>query len=365
MDSLRATLIVGGILFHAALPYRSTGTWNVVDTNRHAAFDYVSETISSFRMPAFFFVAGFFCALTFTSRMAAVNLRKRLIVFGVPFLACAVTIQPIQYALRVSREDPGHLVARVESTGFWQSYLSAGAFVSHLWFLINLIIYYCLVYLLIRILESRDQHRRRLGRWWSAIPTHVLASKATIAFLSAVTILPVYSLLSRLPQIPGYGLEDLALYSPFFLAGYVCFIDERTLSALGRVGLLDLVLLVAGAAVLLSGSVTNRVAAEIFGFWLFYQAAWTLGMLMLTAFRKWLDVDNAAMRAVSDASYTIYLFHHLIVIVIATAVLPIPVPGAPWTKYLLVVFTTFLLTLVLHRRVIRRYKWLSFAFNGR
>lgn len=365
MDSLRATLIVGGILFHAALPYRSTGTWNVVDTSRHVTFDLVSEAVASFRMPTFFFVAGFFCALTFAGREATTNLRRRLTVFGIPFLACAATIQPIQYALRVSGGDVLHALAPMHSTAFWHAYLAAGAFVSHLWFLINLVVYYCLVYLLIRLVEPRGQLRNRFGRWRSAIPTWILASKATVAPLCVIAILPIYFALSHLPQIPGYGFEDLALYSPFFLAGYVCFSDERSMLALGKVGVLDLVVLGVGVAVSFSGIVTNHFAAAIFDFWLFYQSAWTLGMLALSAFRKWFDVRSDAMRAVSDASYSIYLFHHLFVIVFAGALLSVDLPGAPWTKYVLVVVSTFLATFLLHHRVIRRHKWLSLVFNGR
>lgn len=365
MDSLRAVLIFGGILFHAALPYRSTGTWNVVDVDRNAAFDYISDTISSFRMPAFFFVAGFFCALTFANRGAASNLRRRLVVFGVPFVACAVTIQPVQFALRSSREGPRHLLADIQMARFWSAYIESGAFVSHLWFLINLIVYYCLIYLLLRALESGGRGKIDLGGWSSAIPVRLLSSKTAISVLSTVAVLPAYGALSRLPQIPGYGFEDLALYAPFFLVGYLCFVDERAMGAMVQVGLLDVLLLATGVAVVQSGGVTHRVTAEVFGLWLFYQAAWTLGMWVLSAFRRWLDVESAPMRAVSDASYTIYLFHHLIVVVIATALLPVHVPGAPVIKYLLVVLATFLLTLLLHRCVIHRFKWLSYAFNGR
>ena len=39
MDSLRATLIIAGVFFHAALPYRTTGHLNVQEATGAAGFD--------------------------------------------------------------------------------------------------------------------------------------------------------------------------------------------------------------------------------------------------------------------------------------------------------------------------------------
>ena len=365
MDSLRATLIIGGVLFHAALPYGASGHWNVREAGGSAAFDYLAGALYSFRMPTFFFVAGFFCALTFAARRASANLRRRLTVFGLPLLSFLVIVQPLQYALRWRQEHAG-AAADLGSTGFWSDYLSSGAYVSHLWFLFNLIAYYVAVHLALSLLERREAVRRRCTRWIQAVPAWTLRSKTLLALLCALIVLPVYDLVARFaPRIPGYGFEDLVLYLPFFLAGLLCYHSELALTALSEVRVEDVILLILGAVLLLSGRIAPQLAQELLKGWLYYQAAWTIGMLLVALFRRWFDLANPAVRAVSDASYTIYLFHHIVVIVLATLLLGLAVPGGYWSKYVLVVVATTLLTFALHHYLIRRSSFLSWAFNGR
>lgn len=365
MDSLRAVLIVGGILFHAALPYRATGDWNVKEAHGSTAFDYLSMALSAFRMPMFFFVAGFFCALTFSSRHATANLRRRLRVFGIPLAVFIITVQPLQYALRWSAKNPGPLNASFDAIGFWHSYVSTGSFMSHLWFLVNLIVYYCMAYVVIMFLAQRKILQRRLESGAMALPIWLMRSKTMLALVCAVLVFPAYGLLARMPKFPGFSVEDLALYLPFFLAGYLCYPAGGMMKTMSEVQVLDALMLIAGILLLFSNRLTNEVAVGFLSIWLFYQAAWTVGMLVLQVFRRWLDIANPVMRAVSDASYTIYLFHHVIVILLATLLVGLSLPGGLWAKYAFVVIVTFLATFMLHHFVIRRHGVLSLLFNGR
>ncbi|MCP5470716.1 MAG: acyltransferase family protein [Sinobacteraceae bacterium] len=365
MDSLRAVLIVGGILFHAALPYRATGDWNVKEAHGSTAFDYLSAALSAFRMPLFFFVAGYFCAMTFSSRHATANLRRRLRVFGIPLAVFIITVQPLQHALRWSAKHPGPLNAGFDASGFWHSYVSTGSFISHLWFLVNLIVYYCMAYAVLMLLAQRKTLQRRLECGAMALPIWLVRSKTMLALVCAVLVFPAYGLLGRIPKVPGFSVEDLALYLPFFLAGYFCYPAGGMMNEMSEVQALDAVMLTAGILLLLSSRMTSEAAVGFLSIWLFYQAAWTIGMLVLQAFRRWFDIANPVMRAISDASYTIYLFHHVIVILLATLLVGISLPGGLWAKYGFVVIVTFLATFMLHHFVIRRHGTLSMLFNGR
>lgn len=365
MDALRATLIIGGVLFHAALPYRAFGDWNVREAGGSAAFDYLADALYSFRMPTFFFVAGFFCALTFATRRAAANLRRRLLVFGLPLLSFMVIVQPMQYMLRWRQEHPG-ATGLPDWTRFWSAYLSTGAYVSHLWFLLNLIAYYVAVHLALSLLERHEAIRRRCVRVLQGAPIRLLRSKTLLALACALVVLPIYDLVVHVaPRVPGYGLEDLVLYLPFFLAGFFCYHSEEVLGLLSEVRAEDILLLILGIGLLLSGIVSQHLSHDLVQGWLYYQAAWTIGMLLVALFRRWFDLAHPAVRAVSDASYTIYLFHHIVVILLATLLLGIAVPGGYWSKYVLVVVATTLLTFAAHHYLIRHSSILSWAFNGR
>ena len=85
LDVSRALFMLLGIPFHAALVY-SSAIWAVSSPDKSAALEYLPTILSSFRMPGFFMIAGFFAALLLQRRSAADWLRMRIVRLGIPLL---------------------------------------------------------------------------------------------------------------------------------------------------------------------------------------------------------------------------------------------------------------------------------------
>src|SRR5437660_1389068 len=145
MDSLRAALMLGGILFHASIPYTERTDWVVSDPSGMRLFDWIGDFIHTFRMPTFFFVAGFFCAFYFTRHDPNGGIVRRLTTFVVPLLSIMLLLQPLQYliSLRSLGHPPGSLHA------FLGSFVTTGSEIGHLWFLLYLTVYYVAAWLLL------------------------------------------------------------------------------------------------------------------------------------------------------------------------------------------------------------------------
>lgn len=90
LDSLRAFLMLLGIVFHAAVAYMTApmppAIWPFQDQEKLIACDLLVFIIHSFRMPLFFLLAGFFARMLYGRRGAGGFLRHRLVRIGLPFL---------------------------------------------------------------------------------------------------------------------------------------------------------------------------------------------------------------------------------------------------------------------------------------
>ena len=74
-----------GIVLHAAY----------LCVEGHHSFQSVHDVIHSFRMEAFYLIAGFFSAVSLERSPAASYLRKRILRLGVPFLFGALVVDTV------------------------------------------------------------------------------------------------------------------------------------------------------------------------------------------------------------------------------------------------------------------------------
>jgi glucan biosynthesis protein C len=89
---------------------------------------------------------------------------------------------------------------------------------------------------------------------------------------------------------------------------------------------------------------------------------WVAVYWALVAFRALLDRPSRLVAGLADAAYTIYLFHHLAVIVLAWWLRSQDL--GIWVKFPLLIGVTFALTLALHLLVMRRVPLVRLLFNG-
>lgn len=347
-DFIRAALMLLGIPYHAALIYLPEVDWNVISPDKNLALKPVAGIIHSFRMQAFFLMSGFFAAMLLSRREPWAWLRSRYVRVGVPFATAVLLLIPMQIALirffdEKAAGQPWILQYRL----------------FHFWFLPALLVLCSLLALSWGSVVSRG-FRSALGRLaHPAAPWIVmLALIFWAALMSGIESSPVFDLpLAKALKL----LSDPLTYLPYFAIGVVCNVDEDVFDRLIRI---DSCYVIVGLS-----------AAIIFGFFWYDRdyfsrsvsfisgpiAALFLSVSFFAICRKYLDFRNRFSSTIADASFTIYLLHQPVVMLLGFLLLTVRAPTL--LEYVAICTVTFVSCLAAHL-LVRRSVWLEFFLNG-
>jgi glucans biosynthesis protein C len=344
LDAARGVLIALGVLLHAANVYAPHADWIVVDGRTHPLFDFISNSIHVFRMPAFFWVSGLFTAMTFDKRGARALAESRFVRLFVPLLVSLLTLNVFQE----------FLVGAVQGKSFGDV-IADGVKLYHLWFLVNLIVYTAVAALILPWLRTT----RLLNGTFAPLPTVMIA----------LVVLGTYSLeaTARITgaayvELMGVTLYGMARYAPYFAFGALMhfhpglmkqFLSARFwlfFPALALAMFLDP--LIAGPA-----NWRSEVLhlAEL-------TAVWVCVAALHGFFNRTFSRSSRFTELAATTSYSIYLLHH--VITVAVALLLVEVALAPGIEFLILSATTMVLSLCIHFALINRFQALRFLFNG-
>lgn len=364
LDAARGVLMVLGVLLHSASVYMVHFTWAVNDPARHVAFNYINSVIHLFRMPAFFLVAGFFCAWSFSRYPVGEVVRRRLLRLGLPFLSTALLVGSAQWWLIWQANAAG--VSRRRQTDAWLDWLIEGGLVGHLWFLLILLAFVLVAAIAVSF-PAVARIARGLGEGaGDRIPRWLLTSGFLVfAFPLLSFIAPGFARLFPGVEL-GYGSASLKLwltYLPFFVVGLWMWASPQLREALlachywyAPVGAVAFVWLIAKPAS--ASSLSDTVIVH----YVYSLAVWSTSLLFLALFHRWCRRRIGFFTWLAGSSYTIYLFHHLLVVAGGFALTT--VDWSPAVKYPVLVLGVVLVASVIHEGAITRSRWLSLAFNG-
>ena len=348
LDSLRAVLMTLGIVFHTALVYSANPTWLVSDPQRWVGFDVLAYVIHLFRMPCFFLVSGLLSAVVMERTSRGDFLGRRAGRLLIPLLSSAVTLNLAACFLLY----PGSSVTAWLRSG-WQS---------HLWFLEDLFLFSVAGWGVSRLIGDR---RESLSRFAS-----------DQGFTAIVLIAPVAGLLLRqlghwwnqsLPlTVLRLDWTDLLHYGLFYGIGLVMGIAKVSRPT---IGLAELAILGGiGALGIAARDFLPGYGGRVLMVFSENLMAWCATFASLILASRFLDGSVRLGARLASASYTVYLFHHPLVIALALSLRTIQLPGPVWMGALLkaaaIIAITFGATLWLHERLIARSDFLRFAFNG-
>lgn len=364
MDAARSILILLGVILHAANIYDPDGTWLVHD-HGWWLLGWLSSLIHLFRMPAFFIISGFFCAYTLPKYTPAGFLRIRLLRLALPFVTVAATLNLAQVFVSQSIHRPGvePLPAPLPAW-FW---LSSG-WVYHLWFLLDLMIYFVVVYAVVATPAVHTALRRLADQ------VELRLRPRTVTWL-AMIVLPALALVGLdvmawlIPALshPFGWLGDpvtFLYYAVFFVTGILLcrFHVLSTLLMRPSVGLMAmsavLVAIVPWMAEPGAGLVAKAGARFGHALGVMLLCQWTLLFFKSVANRP-----SRVYRYLADASYSIYLLHHLCVVLLGIALLSVALP--PAVKFIIVTAVTVVVTLVAHHYAVLRVPLLRLLLNGK
>jgi len=112
-----------------------------------------------------------------------------------------------------------------------------------------------------------------------------------------------------------------------------------------------------------SEKVGNNLVAKIIQNYSYYDIAWILCAICFSTFYRFFNKDSRGIKYLSEASYSIYLFHQIIVIVIGYLLIPYQI--SIYLKFFLVVLLTTITSMAVHHFFILKLKTARLLFNGK
>lgn len=350
LDALRAALMFWGILVHAS----TLDSGNPV----FRSFAIVSGLV---RMEAFFVISGFLAYMLLKKYGAKVTVKKRLLAIGVPFVTALVLLNPVTNHLVYTYHN-----GPISFAGYLAGRGIAGAhgpmnWHLHLWFLLALFVYSLLAPLI----------ERGIGRGLAA--SRILIRSPELAFLAMCAAVTAGCVASRIgfelvkDALPGeshYVVRSIGNFLPFYVLGMLLFASPRLRDIFSRVHWMQSIVSCSllFLATRRAGPDPGRIE-EVIILCLQTYAAMTLSSLLFWVAEKWVRGENETARRLSDAAYSVYLFHFLSIYLFAH-LLKNFIPGS-MPLLSLVAVATFVATLALHRFVISRVPLLALLLNGK
>ncbi len=350
LDGLRGFLIILVVLLHSSRVYSPSQSWLIYSQNNSVVIDYLMSLLSLLCMPTFFMIAGYFAVISFKHSHSNGFLSKRISRLLIPLVTIALTLNILQAYILVAFGWKDYNIGQYISNGDW---------IQHLWFIINLIVYTVISYIFIRY--CKVQTRKTL----------IYVSKKLVAtsLYGILFFLPLLSigLMVIMQIIPsfflGINISSIILEMPYYLFGILLFSNKNLLNKFSSISVLVSVIMIALSLVI----VKNIKGIDVIYFKLAYYyfnvlGTWFLASFVFTIFRKHLNRKSRLIFNISDASYTIYLLHH--VLVIAIGIILIKLNIGTMVGLLILFVSSVLLSYIIHRKVILRNSLFKLLING-
>ncbi|MCQ8876512.1 acyltransferase family protein [Pseudoalteromonas shioyasakiensis] len=341
LDFCRAIFMILGLFYHAALIYSTDYIWRVTDTESSSYLTTLASFVHAFRMEAFYLISGFFYLLVFTKNYEGF-LQERLTRVIPPLLLCGLLINPIMNLYSYER------------TYDWSSitYFINGQWLGHLWFLGNLIVYFVFGYPFCKKIIKIDSISRT---------NFIIIFCFLVPFISLVFLVLSKWLFSGSFIFVSFDL--LFEYFPYFLFGALCFqFKDHFISLLTyKVAFVCFLIYFLGIKFVnmelffnLGSNVSKAASKLIEGF---------LVLSMTALFYNIGKGGSKAVRLISDASYTTYLLHQPLIVIIYYLSFK-GVRLNVYLEYTIIIVLTFLISIFWHFYSVKKHPILSYLFNG-
>lgn len=342
LDSLRGSMMMLGLVIHTAMAYTRTPSgelWGYKDPQTHMAFDVIVAFLHTFRMPVFFVIAGFFAAMVVDERGEGGLVRNRARRVLAPLVIGWVVLFPVTIAGFAFARLGGtfaHVIGAIR-------YAASASVVQHLqllhlWFLLDLLIYYAAALVIGRLSGMVSPAIRAgiavgfesvLRRWYGPI---------ALALVTFVTLLPMRSGMLETPGTFRRPVATLAANGVFFAFGWLLYLRRELLPNLeplawGRTLAACVLFPVHGLALVRLGHQPSALAHAV-AISSLAALTWLFVFGLIGLFMRYLSKPSATGRYLADASYWFYLLH-LPLVAWGTGL----VGGLPWpagTKYAVV-----------------------------
>jgi glucans biosynthesis protein C len=372
-DALRATMMMLGLVLHAACNYTTFPmgrVWAFKDQQTSHVADVILLTIHTFRMPVFMVMAGFFAALLAQERSVRAWIEHRVQRILVPFVVSFLVLIPL------TKWAAFYAVSRAEGAAepVWEGLRRALehpflATVGHLWFLYDLLLFNGVVALVRPLFPGRLKQAvtrtfsQAMGRGWGygvgpffAVTSALCCSRRDGTLGTSTGFVP--------------NVPVLCVHFLFFGFGWLLYAERARLPSLKTrllaKGGLMLALIAVQIAILAHSK--QLLADPGLSPWLVASAAAGMGAawvglsFWVGLFLRYFEQPKRGLRYLTDASYAVYLVHVPLAFLVAGWISPWHVAASLKLSVVLVAIAT--LSLVIYATCVRS-TFIGQSLNGR
>jgi len=344
-----------GVILHSSLVFNTYKTWNINSNETTIIATYLIDIIHIFRMPAFFIVSGYFCLLTIKRYGPTKFFKVRIKRIAIPLVVTAITLNSLQiFILNYTN---------------WKSitiseYLLTGGWISHLWFLVNLLVYFTIAFLCSLF----------FSKFFRKVNDLINKLSKPISFIIILLTLPFIWLSIKVAGkfgLPIYwkfydliSLHELLYYSPFFIFGLWLRGNPKLLFKFSNINIfISILFLITSMIIYKEFEISTKITSLALYEYFHGLAAWSSTAICFYLFMKFANSHSKYFTLLSEASYTVYLFHHFLVIAFGLILIKYGIGGI--TGLSILIISVFLITFFIHSNIISKNKILSYLYNGK
>jgi glucan biosynthesis protein C len=327
-------------------------------------FHVISVTSEHFRMATFFLVSGYFTAMVASRNSLTTFLKNRGRLILVPLFAGVLLLNPITNWLIQLYHGGGESLSDYVNGGWRLPLPGPVVWHLHLWFLISLFVYAMLTPLLLRF-AATDVVTGLVARLERAGPLLHLFVLTLLVGLCVVVLRGIADqLLPFLPERWHFLVKATSNFLAYFAAGLFAFRHGSLFEAMHRLFWAGLLLF--GAAYLLH----PLVAADL-PRWLERATYWiaragfifliVCGLLAIA--RRLVTKGSPLLSRLTDGVYSFYIFHFLVIYVIANLLRPFT--DNLYLTYVAILVIGYPLLFLIHERLIAPSPLMTLLFNGK
>lgn len=344
-----------GVVLHTCAAFSVSKYWVISYPQPLVWADTINSTIHMFRMPAFFIIAGFFSILLLEKQSVTKFVANKFYRIGVPFLAALILFNlPQQFLL-------------IELDGYLRFSINLPSVTGHLWFLINLLVYFCIISFIYPIINFG--FRRIKNNITNTLLLLVILGVPIIhVLLLSLTrfSIPIYESFPIIGSLYGVMLQ----FDYFILGAFFYWLLSTKLDNVLTQKRWILTALVLVGVKFVMAAFSNLDADATLGMVLtvFIERWQVIGlcMLLLTASKCLLNNTNKSIQKIFDASYSVYLIHHLVVVLLTLLSIELFSDALDANiLFFIILIATFFISFGFHQLVVKKYRFAHRLFNGK
>ena len=312
LDSLRAIMMLLGLVLHSAITYgvyEDLGSWPIRDSVTHLSNDFIVSFIHAFRMQIFFLVSGFFGSMLFYDRNPIAMIKNRVSRIVFPFIVSIILLWPtivfgFSYTMLVFEGVTNPLE---ETICFFTGIdVLIPRYTFHLWFLYYLaLITFCSV-IIAFILAKTPKISRYISKIFNWTIKQSLIRVLIFAGITSICyyIMGTWSVITSTSFIPDFNM--FIYYFSFYIIGWVLYKSKHFLDSFMKYDYLSVFLAITLFTIYFF---MNYYFSFLFHVVLKSIIVWLFVFGITGLFVRHTSNYSPLMRYLSDASYWVYLVH--------------------------------------------------------